>query len=558
MSGKRAGAQPSHDQSGSTATAAGPRLPDQVAVPEFSVSTQSPDLVGPVDAVAIPVLSGRPASGSGTSDDGDQLLLGPGAAELTERWGVDLLGMAELLRAEATAGAVTSFPVDAQNPASEAPTLVLLVGVGAQTPSDFRRAGAALARATRDRGRLVTTIPTIADPAGFEAFVVGLVLGSFGFHWRSDGPQQHPVGHVILAGLANAAERAPEVARAQAIGRAGWQARHLATVPANIKNPQWLADQARAVAEEHDLGLTIWDEHELASQGFGGIAGVGQASASPPRLIRLDYTPMPLTKGKASRRKQRGVPRVVLVGKGITFDSGGLSIKPAEGMLTMKRDMTGGGVVIATMAALAAVGCPVAVTGLIAAAENSIDGNALRPGDVLRHYGGRTSEVTNTDAEGRLILADALAYAVAELAPAAVVDVATLTGAMKVALGQRTGGFFSNNEGLAAQIQSAGDTSGEPMWRFPLYADYEDKLTSKVADADNAPGGAGAIVAALFLQHFVGQVPWAHLDIASVGDSPCDHHEWTSGPTGFGARALLAWLGQPDPLAGVESSAGRG
>ena len=554
MSGKRTGTQPNDDQSGSTALAAVPRLPDQVTGPNFSLSTQSPDLVGPVDAVAIPLLSGQTGSGSGNSDEGLGLLLGPGALELTERWGVDLLAIAELLRADSAAGEVTSFPVDARNPATEAPTLVLLVGVGDQTPTDFRRAGAALARATRDRGRLVTTIPSIADPAGFEAFIVGLVLGSFGFHWRSDGPQHHPLGHVILAGLVDADERAPEVARAQAIGQAGWRARHLATVPSNIKNPQWLAEQAGAVAEQHDLDLRIWDEHELASQGFGGIAGVGQASASPPRLIRLDYTPPLATNGKSSRRKQRAVPRVVLVGKGITFDSGGLSIKPAEGMLTMKRDMTGGGVVIATMAALGAVGCPVAVTGLIAAAENSIDGNALRPGDVLRHYGGRTTEVTNTDAEGRLVLADALAYAVAELAPAAVVDIATLTGAMKVALGQRTGGFFANNEALAAKIQAAGETAGEPMWRFPLYADYEDKLASKVADADNAPGGAGAIMAALFLQHFVGRVPWAHLDIASVGDSPSDHHEWTIGPTGFGARALLAWLGQADPLAGVEAS----
>ena len=197
------------------------------------------------------------------------------------------------------------------------------------------------------------------------------------------------------------------------------------------------------------------------------------------------------------------------MGKGITFDTGGLSIKPAEGMLTMKRDMTGGGVVIATMAALAAVGCPIPVTGLIPAAENSIDGNAIRPGDVLRQFSGRTTEVTNTDAEGRLVLADALAYAVAELAPAALVDIATLTGAMKIALGQRTGGYFANDESLAAHIEEAGNASGERLWRFPLVADYEDKLASKVADADNAPGGAGAITAALFLQHFVGDVPWA-------------------------------------------------
>ena len=187
----------------------------------------------------------------------------------------------------------------------------------------------------------------------------------------------------------------------------------------------------------------------------------------------------------------------------------------------------------------------------MAAAENAVGGDALRPGDVLRHYNGRTSEVTNTDAEGRLVLADALAYAVAEIGPAAIVDVATLTGAMKVALGQRTGGFFANDEALAGAISAAGDAAGEQLWRFPLAEVYEEKLASKVADADNAPGGPGAITAALFLQHFVGDVPWAHLDVASAGDSPTEHHEWTTGPTGFGTRALLHWLGSRDPLAGL-------
>jgi leucyl aminopeptidase len=219
----------------------------------------------------------------------------------------------------------------------------------------------------------------------------------------------------------------------------------------------------------------------------------------------------------------------------------------------MKRDMTGGAVVLATMAALHDVGCPVRVVGLVAAAENSVGGDAMRPGDVIRHYGGRTSEVTNTDAEGRLVLADGIAYAVAELAPDVIVDVATLTGAMKVALGQQVGGFFANDDALAATLGAAAERAGEPLWRFPLSASYEAKLSSTIADADNAPGGPGAIVAALFLQHFVGDVPWAHLDIASVGDAPDERHEWTTGPTGFGARALLKWLGSDAPLAGIGS-----
>jgi leucyl aminopeptidase len=213
--------------------------------------------------------------------------------------------------------------------------------------------------------------------------------------------------------------------------------------------------------------------------------------------------------------------------------------------------MTGAGVVMAVMGALAGVDCPVRVTALVPAAENAVGGNALRPGDVIRHYGGRTSEVRNTDAEGRLVLADALAYAVAELAPDVLVDVATLTGAMKVALGQRTGGFFATDDALAESLSAAGAASGEPLWRMPLVEDYEERVKSEVADGDNAAGGPGAITAALFLQHFTGGLPWAHLDLASVGDSPVDAFEWSSGATGFGARALLHWLELREPLAGI-------
>ena len=180
-----------------------------------------------------------------------------------------------------------------------------------------------------------------------------------------------------------------------------------------------------------------------------------------------------------------------------------------------------------------------------------MSGNSLRPGDVIRHYGGRTSEVSNTDAEGRLVMADALAYAVSEVAPDVIVDVATLTGAVKVALGQQVGGIFSTDDELSQSLVRAGEVAGEPLWPLPLHRGYDDKIASKVADADNGASGPGAILAALFLRHFVGDVPWAHLDLASVGDVPEDLHEWTTGPSGFGARLLLEWLGSPTPLAGV-------
>jgi leucyl aminopeptidase len=524
---------PSRMSSADAVSALKLQLPSQVSPPDFALSAAPPHGVVGVEVVALPVLPG---------EDGTPLMLGPGAADLADLLGIDLIGVLEVASATGRAGEVTTVPVPLGSPDNAELGAVLLVGVGQQRAQDFRRAGAALARATRDRASVATTIPAIAPDEALTPFVIGTMLGSFGFHWRSGPPEHQPVAQVVLADLP--ADLAPVLARAVAVGGASWRARMLATVPSNLKNPPWLADQARAIADEHGLDCTVWDERQLADGGFGGIVGIGQASATPPRLIRLDYAPP-----KAGRR----TPTVVIVGKGITFDTGGLSIKPGEAMVNMKRDMTGGAVVLSTMAALAAVGCPVRVVGLVAAAENAIGGNAIRPGDVVRHYGGRTTEVTNTDAEGRVVLADALAYAVAEIKPDVVVDVATLTGAMKVALGQQVGGLFANNDTLAALLTAAAEAAGEPLWRFPLSESYESKLSSTVADADNAGGGPGAITAALFLQHFVGDTPWAHLDLASVGDAPEESYEWTTGPTGYGARALLEWLGSSEPLAGIGS-----
>ena len=524
-----------------------PVLPSQVSPPDFALSQHLAHTFVGADVVAVPVLPGDDdASGDGALASG--IILGPGAAELGDDLGLDLLAIAEAAEATGKTGEIVTVPVPLGGPDNADLRLVLLVGVGAQTATDLRRAGAAVARACRDRTAVVTTIAALDPDAGIEAFVTGAMLGSFGFSWRSKPPAHVPVRRVVLAGLAVSGESVDRAAldRAIALGGAGWRARMLATVPSNLKNPAWLAEQAEELATAADLTYRVWDEKQLAKEGFGGILAVGQGSDSPPRMIRLDYTPAGAT---------RRTPTVVLVGKGITFDSGGISIKPAQGMVSMKRDMTGGAVVMATMAALGAVGCPVKVVGLVAAAENSVSGSAMRPGDVIRHYGGRTTEVTNTDAEGRLVMADALAYAVAELEPAAVVDVATLTGAVKVALGQQVGGLFADDDALGAALLAAGERAGEPFWRLPLFAGYQDKLASKVADADNGAGGPGAITAALFLQHFTGSVPWAHLDIASVGDAPADSFEWTEGPTGFGARALLTWLGTDDPLAGIGADA---
>ncbi len=505
------------------------QLPTQVSPPEFALSPALPHQIGGAEVWAFPVLP-----------DPGGLLLGPGADEASEALGIDLLAALESARATGRAGEITSIPVATVGHTDEV-GLVLLVGVGEGSVTDFRRAGAALARATKDRASVVTSLAAIAPDDGLGAVVVGAMLASFAFHWRSTGPQERPVARIVLAGMSDD-DVDDELAQAIAIGGAGWRSRALATVPANLKTPAWLAEQAVEVGEAAGLEVSVWDEERLLAEGFGGILAVGGGSVHAPRLIRMDYTP---------RGASRRMPTVVLVGKGITFDSGGLDIKPSEGMLTMKRDMSGGGAVIAAMAALRDVDCPVRVIGLVPAAENAISGSAMRPGDVITHFGGRTSEVNNTDAEGRLVLADAMAYAVAELSPSVLVDIATLTGAMKVSLGQWTGGYFANHEALAEHVESAAEASGENLWRMPLVTDYEERVTSKIADGDNASGGAGAITAALFLQHFAGDVPWAHIDFASAAESPADRHEWTAGPSGFGPRLLLAWLGSDDPIEGI-------
>jgi leucyl aminopeptidase len=494
-------------------------LPLASIPPTFVLSDQAPSRTG-VRTLAIALL-----------DDDGALVLGPGAAELIEDAGLDLLDLLEPLQPSTRAGDVTTLSVPG--------FLVHVVGVGDGGSTALRRAGAAMARNAKGSTEVASSVQAVADAEGLTAFVAGAVLASFRFSMRSEESGDPALARIVLA--SGPAVPTEVLDRAVAIARASWEARRLATVPSNIKSPAWLADEAVRLGVAGGLKTRVWDEHQLEQEGFGGIVAVGRASASPPRLVQIDYVPA----------KARRAPHVVLVGKGITFDTGGLSIKPGEAMANMKRDMTGSAVVVATMSALRAVGAPVRVTGLLPIAENSIGGDALRPGDVIRHWGGRTTEVTNTDAEGRLVLADALQYAASQLKPDLLVDVATLTGAMKVALGLNIGGYFANDEGIARHLEQASAESGERLWRMPLAEDYESLLDSRVADADNSSNRAQAITAALFLQHFTGDLPWAHLDLASVGDSLRENFEWTSGPTGFGARLLLHWLGSAAPLEGV-------
>jgi len=470
---------------------------------------------------------------------------GDGFARLAAaRYGVDLAAVVAAEKVSGRPGEVVRVPVVTPE---GLPARFLLFGIGEGRPGDLRRAGAALGRAARGRRVLVTSVDGDVSAAGLQAFAEGLLLGGHtpaatGLTDRSEAAAVQQV-RLVRPGPS----RLPASAQARAV-RSGEQfalatlrARDLAGTPSSVKTPAWLADQVVRVGRESGLAVEVWDEAGLARDGFGGLLAVGAGSASPPRFVRVDYVPQ----RAAGPGRSRG-ELVVLVGKGITYDTGGLSIKPRESMVTMKTDMSGAAAVLGALAACRELGVRRRVTGLLPLAENAVGGSSYRPGDVLRQFGGRTVEVANTDAEGRLVLADALAYADGVLDPAVVVDLATLTGAASLGLGRRHAALYATDEALAAQLEAASSASGERVWRMPLVEDYLPALDSDVADlrhvAKDGRTGGGSITAALFLREFAGRRPWAHLDIAGPARADKDEHEVGRGPTGFGARLLLHWL----------------
>jgi leucyl aminopeptidase len=470
--------------------------------------------------VAVPV---RP----GASDAPPSLGTG---GEVVAALGVDAAAILAARKAKGEPGEVVEVPV-----ARDGVDVLLLVGIGAGDPAAMRKAAAAMVRRA---GRATAVVTSLADGLGTDAAAAAAeaaILAGFSFNRRSEPPDKPALAVRLVSGGRSKAVTAA-VDDAIAIAEATCLARELAATPSLEKTPQWMVERIRALAADARLDVTVWDEARLDADGFGGISAVGRGSARPPRLVQLDYAPSGAKAG-----------RVVLVGKGITFDSGGLSLKPLDNMKLMKTDMSGAAAVVATMSALHRLGVRRRVTALVPLAENMPGADAMRPGDVLRHYGGRTVEVLNTDAEGRLVLADALAYAAARLDPAVVIDLATLTGAATLGLGKRHAPLYATSPSLRDALVDAGRRGGERLWPMPLVESYRDSLESPVADLRNVGDpdlgySGGSIVAALFLREFAGDVPWAHLDIAGPARADGDEDEITKGPTGFGVRTLLRYL----------------
>ncbi|HUI03595.1 MAG TPA: leucyl aminopeptidase [Acidimicrobiales bacterium] len=446
--------------------------------------------------------------------------------------------------------------------------VVVLVGCGrleAAGPDTLRRAAASFGRASGTSGTAAFLLPAplaaaaSASEAGApgapppavlgraaQAVAEGAVLGAYRFVAHKSDPEATRVERLVVAGVGTAgAALAEGVRRGVTVAGAVCLARDLVNEPPSTMTPSRLASSAEEhVGSRPGVTVEVWDERRISDERLGGLLGVARGSAEPPRLLRACYEPAdPVEVGGR-------VPHVVLVGKGITFDSGGLSLKSADGMVTMKTDMSGAAAVLATVSACGDLGVRVRVTAIAPVTENMPGSRAIKPGDVLTIRNGRTIEVLNTDAEGRLVLADGLSLA-SELEPDAVVDLATLTGACVVALGTGIAGVFGSDDALVGKVRAASERAGEPTWPLPLPEDYRSHIDSEVADMKNVgkSGQAGAIAAALLLARFVEGVPWVHLDIAGPARAEEDSGVLVRGGTGYGVRTLLELLEGWAPVA---------
>jgi len=419
---------------------------------------------------------------------------------------------------------------------------VLLVGVGKPgeiTRSALRRAAAVAAKRARTLGAKTFAFAVAAEARGgvgtaelAQVAVEGAAQGGWQFTEfkkppEDPKPELEAVELVVDAADKTEAEAGRRVGEAVA---AGYRlTRNLQMQPGNVCTPSYLAEQARALAKEHGISVTVLDRAQIKKEGMGALLAVAQGSAEEPRFIVLEY------------QGGTGAP-VVLVGKGVTFDTGGISIKPAQNMDDMKYDMSGAAAVLGTFDVLGRLQPKINVVGRIPATENMPSGTAVKPGDVVKSHFGKTIEIINTDAEGRLILCDALSYA-RRFKPAAVLDAATLTGAVVIALGHHAIGILGNDEALLAEVRDAGERAGERCWPLPLWDEYRDLVKSEIADVKNSGGrSAGTIAGAWFLREFVEGFPWVHLDIAGTAYTEGEGANQSKGPTAIGVRLFTEFL----------------
>ncbi len=415
---------------------------------------------------------------------------------------------------------------------------LLLVGLGERdlfTPDKLRRSAATVARRARAL-RLRTaafTLPEVPDARTGEVartIAEGARLGLYRFdRHKSAAEDQELETFWIVADEGVLEEATGGADLGSKVAEGAVLARDLANEPSNVATPEYLAERARRIAADYNMELTVLDRAGIEEEGLTGLATVGRSASNEPRFIVLEH-----------RAGGEAAP-VVLVGKAVTFDSGGISIKPSAGMEDMKFDMSGGAAVLGAMETVGALELPLDVVALVPATENLPGGDAFKPGDVLRMHSGKTAEIVTTDAEGRLILADALSYA-RRYEPSAVVDCATLTGACVVALGAHASGLMGNDEDLIAELRAAGETTAEKAWPLPLFAEYTEQIKGDTADIKNSGGrGGGALTAGAFLKEFA-DYPWAHLDIAGTAYSKKGNPYTTKGATGVPARLLVEFL----------------
>ncbi len=434
---------------------------------------------------------------------------------------------------------------------------VLLVGLGKKREATFdtvRQAMGTVAKRLRHAGvrsmatALIGRGVTGASPLDLaQVMVEGAVLGGYQFtaYRSNDKDAGKEVSRMTL--VSPRADRMADlkegIRRGLATAEATVFVRDLCNHPANVVTPSRVAQEAKKIGRERGVRVKILERRDMERLGMGALLGVARGSHEPPKFIILEYRGAGASRPRSTGRRADGVAKpIVLVGKTITFDTGGISLKPSENMEQMKADMTGGAEVLATVRAAARLRLPLHLIGILPATENMPGGRAMKPGDIVTTMSGKTVEVQNTDAEGRLILADGLAYGT-RYKPSAIIDIATLTGACVVALGQFAIGMFGNNDRLKRRVEQSGLKAGERVWEMPLWDEYFEQLRSEVADMRNIGGrGGGMITAALFLSKFVGETPWVHLDIASTDWSERERPYLAKGPTGIGTRLLIQYL----------------